>query len=118
MLRHACSLPALRSCARLLSTTPAPPSSYAILSYTYCADVMEKRGPHRPAHLALAQEMKASDDLLMAGATGPLGGADPDGGLFVFRSEEAARAFVEKDAYVENGIVTGHEVRAWTVVVE
>ena len=37
--------------------------------------------------------------------------------LFVFTSKEAAEKFVAGDPYVSNGIVTGHSIAEWSVVV-
>ena len=86
-----------------------------ILTYDYVPDVLERRGPHRPAHLALLQELHAAGKILYAGAFDP----PTDGALFVFRADSAAEveAFVKRDPYVKNGVVTGHRVRRWNVVV-
>ena len=37
--------------------------------------------------------------------------------LFVFTTQEAAERFVAEDPYVSNGIVTGHSIAEWSVVV-
>ena len=88
---------------------------YIALRYDYAPDVLERRGPHRPAHLALAQEYLAAGKLLIAGAYDP----PTDGALFVFKVESAAEveAFVKRDPYVLNGVVTGHRLHPWNVVV-
>jgi hypothetical protein len=88
---------------------------YFTLSYDYVPDVLEKRAPFRPDHLALAREYHALGKLLLAGAFDP----PTDGALFVFKAESAAEveAFVARDPYVKNGVVTGHRVRPWNVVV-
>jgi uncharacterized protein YciI len=51
----------------------------------------------------------------MAGALG----TPPTGGLFVFRVDDPAQidAFVAADPYVAGGIVTGHRVVPWNVVI-
>jgi uncharacterized protein YciI len=41
----------------------------------------------------------------------------PDTALFIFTTKEAAEKFVAEDPYVANGIVTGHSILEWTVVV-
>jgi uncharacterized protein YciI len=50
-----------------------------------------------------------------------LGGAvgdPPDGALLVFRStRERVEAFVARDPYVREGLVTRWEIRPWAVVV-
>lgn len=88
---------------------------YFTLSYDYVPDVLERRTPHRPGHLALAKEFHAAGKLLLAGAFDP----PSDGALFVFRVDSAAEveAFVARDPYVANGVVTGHRVRPWSVVI-
>ena len=37
--------------------------------------------------------------------------------LFVFTRKESAEKFVKEDPYVSNGIVTGHSISEWSVVV-
>jgi hypothetical protein len=37
--------------------------------------------------------------------------------LFIFNTKEAAEKFVAQDPYVSNGIVTGHSIFEWSVVV-
>jgi uncharacterized protein YciI len=88
---------------------------YFALFYEYVPDVLEKRTPFRAGHLALARELNAAGKLLLAGAFDP----PTDGALFVFRADSAAEveAFVAKDPYVKNGVVTRHRVRPWNVVV-
>lgn len=89
--------------------------NHYILLYTYVPDILEKREPHRPAHLASLRDLHASGTVVMAGATG-----DPvDGAAIVFRapSPETAADFAETDPYVVNGLVTSWRVVPWTVVV-
>lgn len=86
-----------------------------VLTYDYVPDVLEKRTPHRPGHLALIQELHAAGTILYAGAFDP----PTDGALFVFKAAAAAEveAFVRRDPYVKHGVVTGHRIRPWNVVV-
>lgn len=88
---------------------------YFILTYDYVPDVLARRAPFRADHLALAREQQEAGKLLLAGAFDP----PTDGALFVFKAESAAEveAFVARDPYVKNGIVTGHRVRPWNVVI-
>lgn len=87
---------------------------YHLLFYDYVPDIAERRTPFRAEHLSAANRMLAEGKLLMAGAF-----ADPlDGATFVFKAtREEVEAFVESDPYVLNGLVTGHRIREWTVVV-
>ena len=86
-----------------------------VLTYDYVPDVLQKRTPFRADHLALIQELHAAGKILYAGAFDPV----TDGALFVFRADSQAdvEAFVKRDPYVKNGVVTGHRVRPWNVVV-
>ena len=97
--------------------TPPPPPTYTLLTLNYTPDILEKRGPYRDAHLQGARDAKTAGKLLMAGAL-----ANPvDAGLFVFTpaaTEDEIRSFVEGDAYVKAGLVTGWTTRPWMVVVE
>lgn len=85
------------------------------LFYDYPPDVLERRAPFRADHLALAREYHAAGRLLLAGAFDP----PTDGALLIFSVGSAAdvEAFVARDPYVKNGVVTGHRIRPWTVVV-
>ncbi|HEY5477558.1 MAG TPA: YciI family protein [Tepidiformaceae bacterium] len=84
-----------------------------VLFYNYVDNVLERRGPHRPAHLDLVNEFHAAGTLTMAGAL-----TDPvDSALIVFRDRESAEAFVARDPYVANGLVPAHRIREWALVV-
>ena len=88
---------------------------YVLLFYDYVENIVERRAPTREAHLGLVREYVARAELVLAGAF-----ADPvDGAAFVFRVDDRAKveAFVAKDPYVVNGLVTGWRIREWTVVV-
>ncbi|WP_322796299.1 YciI family protein, partial [Tepidiforma sp.] len=76
-------------------------------------DILERREPFRPAHLALVRECFEAGSLRMAGAYG-----DPvRGAVIIFTSQEAAADFVIRDPYVLNGLVTAHRVEPWNVVI-
>jgi hypothetical protein len=66
---------------RASSVDPPPPPRYHLLQYSYVPDILEKRGPHRAAHIEGAKQALAAGKLYMAGAL-----ADPvDGAIFIFR---------------------------------
>jgi len=101
--------------SKLRNFSSASPPKYYLLSYTYNPEnLLERRAPHRPAHLLLAKEYVASGKLLLGGAY-----ADPiDGAALVFHgSQKDVEEFVRRDPYVQKGIVTSHSVREWTVLV-
>lgn len=84
-----------------------------ILYYEYVPDVLDRRTPHRPAHLALLRDMQTTGECLLAGAT-----SDPvNGAAFVFSSAEAAERFVQDDPYGSAGLVTAHRVEPIALVV-
>lgn len=86
-----------------------------LLMYEVSADYLERRGQYRAEHLELAWQAVERGELLLAGAL-----ADPvDGAVLLFEGEsaEVAEAFVTRDPYVRNGLVTSWKVRQWTTVV-
>lgn len=85
------------------------------LTYEVVPDFIERRTPHREAHLQRVRHAHARGLLLLAGALGD----PPDGALLVFRAESAAPAeeFARTDPYVVEGLVTAWRVRPWNVVV-
>jgi uncharacterized protein YciI len=85
-----------------------------VLFYDYVPDVLERRAPHREAHLALLREWQDAGKIVMAGALGD----PPHGGLLVFRVEDPAEIdeFVAADPYVAAGIVASRRVEPWNVV--
>jgi uncharacterized protein YciI len=87
---------------------------HLLLLYDYVEDVLERRGPHREAHLAHIGEWVAAGRMLMAGALGD----PPTGAAFVLPGDDPARAerFAEGDPYVAAGLVTRRRVVPWTVV--
>lgn len=87
-----------------------------LLFYDYVPDILDRRDPHRPAHLQLLRDLVAEGTLHMAGAY-----ADPiDGALFLFATEDERDvvAFVERDPYVAAGLVTAWRIRKWTIAVQ
>jgi len=99
------------------ATRPLAATNY-LLHYDYIPDVLEKRGPYREGHLALAKKLIAEDKCLSGGPTGEPNMEVPTGALFVFTDLESAELFVKEDPYVEGGIVTGHTIEEWNVVVQ
>lgn len=82
-----------------------------VLFYDYVDDIIERRAPHREAHLA---RIKADSRITMAGALGD----PPTGALIVFDVDDAApvEEFAEGDPYVAAGLVTQRRVVPWKVV--
>jgi uncharacterized protein YciI len=88
--------------------------SHFVLIYDYVPNVVERRAPHREAHLALYRRWREEGRLLMGGAVGD----PPHGALIVFTVDDAAEVeeFAAADAYVAEGIVTSWRIEPWAVV--
>jgi uncharacterized protein YciI len=91
-----------------------PTGRYLVLFYDYVEDVLERRPPHRTAHLALVQEWVDRGAIVMAGALGE----PPSGAAIVFDVAAPAEVerFAEADPYVAAGLVSGRRIVPWTVV--
>jgi len=87
---------------------------HLLVLYDYVEDIVERRAPHREAHLARIGEWIEAGRMTMAGALGQ----PPTGAAFVLRGDDAAEAerFAEGDPYVLAGLVTGRRIIPWTVV--
>jgi uncharacterized protein len=87
---------------------------HQLLVYDYVPDILERREPHRDAHLALVREWKDDGRILMAG---PLGDP-PSGAAFLFPGDDpaVAEAFAAADPYVDAGLVSGRRVESWKVL--
>jgi uncharacterized protein YciI len=88
---------------------------YYLLFYTTVDNYVERRAPHRKAHLAYATKAHKQGTLVLCGAL-----AEPaDGALLVFRGQSPAVAedFARSDPYVQAGLITEWRVRPWEVVI-
>jgi uncharacterized protein YciI len=103
---------------RAISSTTALQASQYLLKYDYIPDVLEKRGPYREGHLGLAKKLIGEGKCLSGGPTGVVGMEVPTGALFIFTDADSAESFVREDPYVLNGIVTGHSIGEWNVVLQ
>lgn len=87
-----------------------------LLLYNYVENMLERRAPHREAHLAKIAEQKDAGRIVMSG---PLGDPEPTGAAIVFGGEvsrEDVEAFVNDDPYVQAGLVTAWMIEPWTLV--
>ena len=91
------------------------PERLFLLHYDYVENIVERRAPHRAAHLSYARRWKDEGRIVLAGAVGD----PPRGALFVFRVDgpEAVEAFAADDPYVREGLVTARRVEPWAVVI-
>lgn len=84
-----------------------------VLTYDYVDDVLERRKPHREAHLDHVRRWSDERSLAIAGATGD----PPSGALFVFEGEPAeVEEFAAADPYREAGLIRSASIEPWTVV--
>ena len=83
-----------------------------LLFYDYVEDIVERRAPHRPAHLALIEDWVKGGRVLAGGATGD----PPAGALIVFSETGDPEEWVRADPYVAEDLVTAWRVEPWTVV--
>ena len=107
-----------------LALFPTPPSSchcppspllcrYHLLYYTYVDNMIERRTPVRPLHLAYATPYVERQQLLLGGACPP----QLRKAVLVFHaSKEEVEEFAQKDPYVLHQLVTDWRIREWTVV--
>jgi uncharacterized protein len=88
---------------------------FYLLIYDVVDDYVERRAPLREQHLELAREYAARGLLVLGGAL-----ADPvDQAVLMFEvdSIEPVQAFVDRDPYVQHGLVRAHRIRTWNVAV-
>lgn len=85
-----------------------------LLLYTYVDDMVDRRGPHREAHLAAIRAERDAGHITMAGALG----APPTGGAIVWTgvTPEEIKSFTDADPYVVNGLVTSRRIERWNLV--
>ena len=80
-----------------------------LLFYDYVENIVERRAPHRPAHLELIREWVEDGRVVAGGATGD----PPTGALIVFRETGDPEEFAGVDPYVREGLVTAWRVEPW-----
>lgn len=90
------------------------PGQYRILIYDYVPDIVDRRDPYRPGHLANIAAHVASGAVVIAGAVG----VPPHSGHIVFADVDDATisAFVAADPYMTAGLITAWRVEPWAVV--
>jgi len=85
-----------------------------VLLYEVVENFVERRAPHREAHLKLVRTATDRGELILAGALGD----PPTRALLVFRGVDRAAvvAFAGADPYVLSGLVLRWEAQPWAVV--
>jgi uncharacterized protein YciI len=84
------------------------------LFYEYVEDVVERRAPHREAHLEHIRAAREAGELVLAGTVGE----PPHGAVIVFGDlpREHVEAFAREDPYVKAGLVRGWRVEPWNLI--
>jgi uncharacterized protein len=77
---------------------------------SYCPDVLEKRTPHRQAHLDGLHQQKADGILITIGPTQDLTKVFA---IYEAVSLDAVKVLVESDPYWQNGIWTEYQIKEW-----
>lgn len=93
---------------------PMQPGRYKILTYDYVPDIVERRDPYRPGHLANIDAHVADGTVVIAGAVG-----EPvHGGSIVFADVDdgVIAKFVAADPYMAAELITAWRVEPWNVV--
>ncbi len=93
---------------------PMQPGRYKILVYDYVPDIVARRDPFRPGHLANINAHVANGTVVMAGAVGePI-----HGGSIVFTDvdDDVIGRFVASDPYMAAGLIAAWRVEPWNVV--
>jgi hypothetical protein len=80
---------------------------------SYCEDVLEKREPHRKAHLDGLAAQKETGVLI---TIGPTKDVTKVFGIYEAEDEATVRQLIEADPYWQNGIWTDYDVREWIQV--
>ncbi len=88
-------------------------ASHLVVLYEYVADILERRGAHREAHLERLSRWRADGRLIAAGATGE----PPSGALFILSPDADAQAMIDGDPYVAAGLVVSARIEPWSVSV-
>jgi uncharacterized protein len=82
-----------------------------LLLYTYVENMLERRAPHRQAHLDRITAERDAGHVILAGALGD----PPTGGAITFRGvpRDHVEQFAAGDPYVQAGLVTAQSIELW-----
>lgn len=89
---------------------------YYILTYETVDNYVEKRQAFREEHLSLLTTELQAKHVVLGGAL-----EDPaDKAIIIWKVDDkkTIQNFVDKDPYVQNGLVSKYEIRPWNVVIE
>lgn len=88
--------------------------THYVLFYDYVDDIVQRRGPHREAHLASIRAARDRGEVLMAGALGD----PPHSAAIVFRGvePEVIESFARDDPYARAGLIRAWRIERWSLV--
>ena len=120
------TVPALAAAAAAIETTAASTTTtrhFLLLEYTYVSNIVERRAPHRTAHLAHSDAWRARTATGTSADSPPpprivFGGPTGDpctGALLAFAdaTEADVRAFARADPYAAAGLIAKDDIRPW-----
>lgn len=82
-------------------------SKHYLLTYNYVPDMINKRAPHREAHIAYAKAFESKGLLLGGALQNPV-----DSGVLLFDSDEnSVKVYAENDPYFKNNLITSYSIR-------
>lgn len=87
---------------------------HTLLLYDYAPDILERRGPHREAHLAAIRSERDAGRVTLVGPIGD----PPNGAAILFEgvAEGDVEEFARRDPYVLAGLVTHWRAEPWKLV--
>ena len=77
---------------------------------SYCENALEKRTPHRQAHLDGLTKQKEQGILV---TLGPTKDNTKVFGIYEAESQDVVKELVESDPYWQNGIWTEYQIKEW-----
>lgn len=85
-----------------------------VLQYEFVENALEKRAPHREAHLAIFRKQVESGNVIIGGAVEH----PPTSSLTIFRNLKAEdiEQIVQQDPYVTNGVVKNYTIKPYIAV--
>mmetsp|Transcript_18669 Transcript_18669/g.31371 ORF Transcript_18669/g.31371 Transcript_18669/m.31371 type:complete len:142 (-) Transcript_18669:228-653(-) len=100
---------------RLMCSAAAEETKNFLLEYTYVPEILEKRGPYREEHLAMAKEQIKAGNMQYGGPLNP-----PTGAVFLWTCDDPALIdeYAKKDPYVKAGLVPSYKITEWSILLK
>mmetsp|Transcript_31402 Transcript_31402/g.68662 ORF Transcript_31402/g.68662 Transcript_31402/m.68662 type:complete len:143 (-) Transcript_31402:1102-1530(-) len=100
---------------RLMCSAAAEETKNFLLEYVYVPEILDKRGPYREEHLAMAKEQIAAGNMKYGGPLNP-----PTGAVFLWTCDDPAiiEEYAKKDPYVKAGLVPSYKITEWSILLK